>query len=92
MPNDPISNSLACVVVAVKPELALPLLPAAVAALSNHPDAMMPRTWKACPNLRWTLGCVIVIVSPVVRAAVTGAEKIIVRIPVPFVTISASFV
>ena len=92
MPNDPISSSRAWVVVAVAPELArVPLAALEDAATLSSRAGARPLTANAAAARLVMLGWVIVIVVDVVRAVVTVAEQITVRMLV-LVTLSDSFV
>jgi len=89
----PIKSSLGWLVVAVVPDDGDVLLPVALAVLSRVPDVPRPENSSALIARAASEGCVTVMVFPLTRAAVIGAEKMTLRTPLvpdPCVT-STSF-
>ena len=89
IPRAPISSSSAWLLVGVFPVLAVvPLFPVPLAVWSARPAETNPDTDRTLAALTPALAeKVTVIESPLIRAVVTGAEKIIVRIVLEFATL-----
>jgi hypothetical protein len=89
VPSAPKSSSAACVVVAVVPDCGLELCPLFELVWSSVPIRVRPENSAAFIARRVTLGCVIVIVSPLASARTLWAARVTVRTSAGFVLSTA---